>query len=136
MGIASISIHLTARSRPLSLLCRGLETGWRVGDGGEVMYLDPDDEGYNWITGAHRDFDLASFISRFTSDRQKIGLTICLKDNRGGNAIFFPDRMSFLLNLNTLHDDDRIVDFTWYLRELRPFLDRVGVHTIECRQSL
>ncbi|MCC8108995.1 MAG: hypothetical protein LIQ30_08130 [Planctomycetes bacterium] len=136
MDSASINIHLAARSTPLKLLCRGLEAGWRVGDGGAVVYLDPDDSGYNWITGSHHEFDLATFISRFSSNRQKIGLTIRLRENRGGKAVFYPDRMAFFLNLNQLRGEDRIVDFTWYLRELRPFLERVDVETIECRQSL
>lgn len=59
----------------------GEGTGVRVYDGVEVSGPDPNYEGFAWSIGTHYEFALAFFISRFTSDRQKIGLSIRLRDN-------------------------------------------------------
>jgi hypothetical protein len=129
-------VQFNKKYDPRYLFQIGLNSGWRLGNEGGVMYLLPDDDDFSWNSMISREFSLECFLSALTCEGGKLGITVMFDSKRGGEIIIYPEKLFIQLSINQLRDDNSIVDFSWYLRKLSKFLTHIEIVSIECLQIM
>lgn len=130
---ASIDIKFSSDYEPKKLVKLLLTFGWEFNIDGYVEFLCHDDvDSYDWQSLDYVSFNLEEFLESHNA-QEKIGLSMLLEKDIGGNILIYPDWMTISLSINRVYlSNSRIPNFNWYLSKLELFLKEISFLSINC----
>lgn len=130
---ANIDIKFSSDYEPKKLVKLLLTFGWEFNIDGYVEFLCHDDvDSYDWQSLDYVSFNLEEFLESHNA-QEKIGLSMLLEKDIGGNLLIYPDWMTISLSINRLYlSNSRIPNFNWYLNKLELFLKEIDFLSINC----
>jgi len=132
---STVDIDYIGTLSPRNVLKYLLDTGWHHIMENKVMYLNPGDQGaYDWQLVSADEFDINDFVSQH-SEECPVGISLVRDHDIGGDFLIRPKDLTISVVINRQYlPNSRLVDFSWYLNKLHPFMERIGVHSFKCEQ--
>ena len=135
MGIqVSIDITFARNYQPTEILTKLLKSGWTYCFEGEVTFLCPDDiNDFDWRSVSVAEFDLNRFLNSH-EDSDRVSMTLVNKESVGGDFLISKNTLTIMVSVNRtyLSVEQRIIDFSYYLKEFLPFISLMKVTDIKC----
>ncbi|MEU1004432.1 hypothetical protein [Streptomyces tibetensis] len=118
-----------------------LECGLRASRDGEVAYLIDEDGMFDWEKAPSSQLDeILSRMKKGSSAGRTVGITLLFTGKHGGDFLIHPDRTSasFVIGINPkpLAGSQKFCDLGWYLTQLVPVFEPLGLSDIEARDSM
>lgn len=135
MGIqTSIDINFAVTYKPVDVLFALLDSGYSYVIDNEVCFVPTEDfDDFNWQSADPQAFDFKQFVESRQGCEQ-IGICLSLENDIGVNALIYQEYVILMLSINRqyLSYEHRVPDFSWYLKKLLPFIERVNISSIKC----
>lgn len=136
---ANVTISFSRKYELEFILRSGISCGWKIGSYGHILYLAPSEsDDYVWQSANVEDFDLKEYFSCLGTDAHKLGLEIMLDSENmiGCDIVIFQDSIWFNPSINVVYLFDHIINFSWYLKFLKPFISLFAINSIVCSQNM
>ncbi|MFF5985468.1 hypothetical protein ACFY78_42270 [Streptomyces olindensis] len=115
--------------------------GLRVSTYGKVTYLIDEDGMFDWEKAPMSQLDkILSRMREGSMAGRTVGITVLFSEGEhGGDFLIHPERTSasFVIGINPkpLAGSKKFCDLGWYLNQLVPLLEPLGLSEIEARDS-
>lgn len=135
MGIeVSIDITFARNYRPIDTLTKLLGNGWTYCYEGKVNFLRPDDiDDFDWRSVSIDDFDLNRFLDSH-KENERVSITLVNSHGIGGDFLIYKNILIMMVSVNRVYlsAEQRIIDFSRYLKYFLPFISLIEVSDIKC----